>query len=199
MNPAWYILAVFLAGCLLWLFWLYKLVINRGLVVGPWIKGRTRSKGYWWPWLKRQGRGWTIAFKPNADLHAVLDYAARIPATAKALRFRYRCERVNVWPAEALLSEPVVTLVLQRKGDDWSAKGNKASYRLYSAPMPLTDGEHDFTVPLEGWTNVWGKPADMAAVTRDLSNIAVAFGHRGGRMHGVGGKGAFTMIELEAI
>lgn len=198
MNPAWYALAI-VPAYLAWLL-LSPLVINRGLVVGPWIGGWTRSKGYRWPWLGRKGKGWTIRFKSNGSLHGVLDYSFRIPRGATKLVWRYRIEGANVSPTEALTSPALVSLVLQRRGDDWSAKGEKASYRLYSpTAFPVADGEYAYAIDLASWTNVWGQPADMAPVIANLSNLAVAFGHSAGRMHGVSGKGTFTLVSLEAI
>jgi hypothetical protein len=185
------------AAFLAWVF-LSHLVINHGLVVGPWIRGRTCSKGYWWPWLGRKGKGWSISLKPDGELHGVLDYSARIPATATKLVWHYRAEITQAMPSEAPSSAPLVSLVLQRKGDDWSGKGGKGDYRLYSPAFPLETGEHTRMIPLQGWSNVWGQPADMAVVIRNLSNIAVAFGHAGGRMHGISGVGSFTLVSLEA-
>jgi len=194
MNTA---LTVALAAVVAWMF-LSHFVINRGLVVGPWIRGRQHSKGYWWPWLSRKGKGWSISLKPKGELHAVLDYSARIPATATKLVWHYRAEISMAFPAEAPASVPLVSLVLQRKGDNWSAKGKMASYRFYSPAFPLETGEHIREIPLEGWTNVWGKPVDMRFAIANLSNLAVAFGHSSGRMHGVKGAGVFTLISLEA-
>ena len=164
-----------------------------GLVIGPWINGKCRSRGYRLR-PERLGDGWTVYIEPGQELRAVQDFGFRI--TGKVLRFRYRCKG-QFTPSEAPERPALVSLVIQRKGDDWSAYGEKANYRLYSPAFPLTEGEHSFDVQLEGWTNVWGKPADMAPVIRDLSNLAVAFGHRGGRMHGVTGSGTFTLVELE--
>lgn len=168
---------------------------TRGLVIGPWIKGRSHSKGY--PLrLKRWNGGWSIGL--DGELHAVLDYDAKISSDATKLVWHYRAEIEGAFPAERPAAAPLVSLVLQRKGDDWSAEGSKASYRLYSPPFPLETGEQVREIPLTGWTNVWGRPADIGPVIANLSNIAVAFGHSSGRMHGVTGRGTFHQLALTA-
>lgn len=175
-----------------------QLLGTRGLVIGPWIWGFSHSKGY--PMRpQRLGKGWWVRFKPNGSLHAVLDYGFRIPAGATKLVLSYTAEIHHVTPTENPGAAPLVSLVLQRRGDDWTGKGAKASYRLYSPAFPLKSGVFTATIQLAGWTNVWGQPADIAPVIADLSNLAVAFGHSAGRMHGVSGAGTFTLTSLEAI
>ncbi|GAA0760801.1 hypothetical protein FHS52_001133 [Erythromicrobium ramosum] len=169
-----------------------------GLVIGPWISGKTRSKGY--PMrLDRQGKGWVIHLKQDGQINAVLDYEASIPAGALKLIWHYRADVTSAQPVERPDAAPLVSLVLQREGDDWSGEGERGSYRLYSPAFPLESGEQSREIPLTGWTNVWGQPADMGPVLSDLSNVAVAFGHSSGRMHGVSGAGTFSQISLEAI
>lgn len=171
---------------------------TRGLVIGPWIKGFSRSKGY--PMRpERMGNGWAVRFKPNRRLNAVLDYDFRIPRGATQLVFSYVAQIESVKPAEVPDGEPLVSLVLQRKGDNWTGKGKREFYRLYSPAFPLKSGPAKHTIPLTGWTGVYGREGDMADVIEHMSNIAVAFGHSAGRAHGVTGKGMFALTELRAI
>lgn len=170
-----------------------------GLEIGPIIKGKTRSPGY--PThLARQGEGWAVTLYPDAELSAVIDHDFRIPPDATKLIWHYRASIEHAAPTEYPDRAPTITIMLQRRGDDWTAQGEKEFFRLYSPAFPLETGEHVRVIPLEGWTGVFGKggPEHMAAVRADLANVSVGFGSAGGRMHGVSGAGTFETISLRA-
>ncbi len=109
------------------------------------------------------------------------------------------------WKLEGALIRPVqgsvatVSLMFQRRGDDWSGQDEKASYRWYHAGQPLvTEGALD--VPLVGghWTNVFGKhdPHGFEDAKANAANIGLVFGDpgAGATAHGVTGSGKFSFV-----
>ncbi len=169
-----------------------------GLIIGPWIKGKTYSPGYPKNW-PRTGAGWVIDFAPDKELSAVIDERFVIPPTATKLRFHYRATIERVWPDELPDKAPLVSVMIQRRGDDWSGQGLYEFYRFYSPAFPLETGEHVREIPLEGWTGVFGRTGDMRAAITDLGSVSVIFGHSSGRAHGVRGAGRFETLSLEAL
>ena len=98
--------------------------------------------------------------------------------------------------------QATVTLVIQRKGDDWQATEATRAHRWYSRQVvDLVAGEHMLTVPLDvsHWGDVMGgqDAAAFAAALRDVDNIALAFGSAGGRGHGVCGAGRFELLSIK--
>jgi hypothetical protein len=174
------------------------LFMSKGLVIGPWVWGKRRGAGL--PLRpQRLGKGWSVTVRAGDKLHAVSDFGMVIPPNAKALRWRYKAAVSDAMPVERPASLPLVSLVLQQKGDDWKAGPETQHYRLFSPAFRLESGEFEHVIPLEGWTNVWGHEHPVTLALADLSNVSVAFGHSAGRMHGVRGDFTFTQISLEAV
>lgn len=174
-----------LAAAALW-FALRRKPEPQGWSVGPLVKGENYSRGVA---LEPRGDLWAATIEPGDELDGVTRARGAVGGT---IRLRYRVTG-SVFPSEAPAEPAGLTLFIQRAGDTWSATGKFASYRFYStAFLPLEAGEHDAAIPLtpEHWHNTRGAgaadlPAEFAAVLAAQGRIGLAFGWRGGRMHGV--------------
>jgi hypothetical protein len=101
----------------------------------------------------------------------------------------------------------VVSLVLQREGDDWQAQGAFETYRQFSKGFTvLAPGEYELVVPLtaEDWGGVENSHdvKGFGQVLEHLHKISVVFGSGGGRGHGVRvtqPNSRFTLLELEPV
>src|SRR5690606_3122598 len=87
------------------------------------------------------------------------------------------------------------SLVLQRKGDRWTARGAYERYRWYAPPetaQALSPGVHEIAISLNDpqWGSGYGKKAAhnrdaVIATLANMDNIGLVFGSQGGRGHGV--------------
>lgn len=172
-----------------------------GWSIGPVINGKSRSSG-----VKLEGSAFDFpkaSGSINAMLHAGIDLRGR---SRLVLRYSVDTILATFRPKESPDDTATVSLMIQRKGDDYSAKGAKASYRLYGpGPQPLRLGQHLLTVELQpgGWVNVMGEQPtvdEFAAVVADLAAIHVCFGSSSARAHGVYATewARFAVLELKA-
>jgi hypothetical protein len=82
------------------------------------------------------------------------------------------------------------TPYIQRRGDDWDTDGYRW-WASYASPMPITPGEHELTVQLDGpWTSVMKKtaathPSDFQKAKDNADRIGFTFGGGTGLGHGV--------------
>ena len=110
-------------------------------------------------------------------------------APGSAVRIRYRVSGETLYPAEAPNADPILTIMVQRAGDDWSGRGEYEDYRQYvtETPLPLTPGEHEATITMAHpcCTNVYGQYGALNQTLAGAQRIWLAFGHWDGRMHGV--------------
>jgi hypothetical protein len=112
------------------------------------------------------------------------------------IRVWWKYEGGSVRPTQG--STPTVSVMFQRLGDDWTARGEKASYRWYWQGRPVVAGEHSAEIPFDQaiWSNVYGQkdPAGFAAAMTNAGSIGLAFGDpgAGATAHGVSGTGRFT-------
>jgi hypothetical protein len=89
----------------------------------------------------------------------------------------------------------VVSLFLQRRGDNWSARGRYEHYRWYAPSQtvqPLAPGEHQMTVRLDdpSWISVYGKASETNLqafddALADAGQIGLVFGSTAARGHGI--------------
>ncbi len=142
-----------------------------------------------------QGAGWAIDI-PAAPGH--LNYVQRYGWTPSSTRIRYRVEGGPILQSENGQAA-TAGLMIQRKGDNLSARGKYAGYRWFArVNLPLTEGEHDFTVTLD--PSEWGptvsdpQAASFADCLANVESLAIVFGGTGGRGHGVYGSGRFTLL-----
>ena len=153
------------------------------------------------------GDGWGFTFptNPASHVHYVQNFDPPNLEPGKSIRARFRVTGSG-FVAQEHPSEPAtVSLLIQRKGDDWTARGKMAAYRWYSAQqVKLAEGEHTMTVPLEAsyWGGVYGgQPAALFyEALRNADNVGLVFGSPSGRGHGVyaTGPASFTLLSYEA-
>lgn len=150
------------------------------------------------------GDGWGFTFPTNPASHVHYVQNFNPPNLAGQLRVRFRVTGSG-FVAQEHPSEPAtVSMLIQRKGDDWTARGEMAAYRWYSKEqVTLAEGEHTMTVPLfpEQWGGVYGgQPASLFyEALRKADNVGLVFGSPSGRGHGVyaTSPATFTLLSYE--
>ena len=179
-----------------------------GWVIGPVVRGVNHSVGM--PERPTmQGAGWYFDF-PAAG--GKVDYVQWFdPPTlvgAKRIIVRYAVTGGGFTPFEYPDRPATVGVQFQRNGDNWSGGGKYQSYRWFSRQLlALQDGEFTLNVPLEmaAWGDVFGKSDNQAAfdaALKDMSNLAIVFGHAsGGAGHGVFATepSKFTLLGIEVL
>ena len=154
------------------------------------------------------GDGWGFTFptNPASHVHYVQNFDPPHLEPGKSIRVRFRVSgqgfTAQEWPNEPA----TVSLLIQRKGDDWTARGKMAAYRWYSKEqVKLADGEHTMTIPLDAahWGGVYGgQPAALFyEALRNADNVGLVFGSPSGRGHGVyaTGPATFTLLGFEVV
>lgn len=152
------------------------------------------------------GDGWGFTFPTNPEHHVHYVQYFDPPALSGQLRARFRVIGSG-FVAQEHPSEPAtVSLLIQRKGDDWTARGEMAAYRWYSREqVKLVEGEHTMDIPLvaDYWGGVYGgqDPSLFYVALREAENIGLVFGSPSGRGHGVYATdpAAFTLLSFEVI
>lgn len=152
------------------------------------------------------GDGWGFTFptNPASHVHYVQNFDPPHLEPGKSIRVRFRVSgqgfTAQEWPNEPA----TVSLLIQRKGDDWTARGKMAGHRWYSAQqVTLAEGEHTMTIPLDvaHWGDVFGgkAPVLFSEALRHADNVGLVFGSPSGRGHGVyaTGPATFTLLEFE--
>lgn len=136
--------------------------------------------------------GWRIAIqtRPDHHLHYVQNFQPPALRVGGQITVRLRVTGGPCIPQESPDAQATASLLIQRKGDDWTARGEMASYRWYSREqIPLTEGEHVIAVTLtpSQWGDVYGgqNARLFADAIAHLDNIGIVFGSAGGRGHGV--------------
>lgn len=154
-----------------------------------------------WLWSHSPGMGpvgqegeWTVFhFVPSGEAHMLLR-RTNGPLSG-AVRLKWKLEGALIRPVQG--SVATVSLIFQRRGDDWSGEGEKASYRWYHAGQPLViEGVLDVPLVDGHWTNVFGRhdPQGFEAAKANTAAIGLAFGDpgAGATAHGVTGSGKFS-------
>ncbi|RPF72241.1 hypothetical protein [Aurantiacibacter spongiae] len=167
--------------------------------IGPVIRGRNYSQGMPpHPFAVRGG--WFFEFPgPTArDGHVhYLTTSANGLGGARGLRMRYRIDAApgaRFIPQENPREPATLSLYVQRDGDDWSGRGDRAAARWYSpdpAMQRLEPGEHEVRVMFdEDWKGVMGQSSHRAS--RQFADTLARAGRMGftlgsahGRGHGV--------------
>jgi hypothetical protein len=171
-----------------------------GWEIGPIIRGKNYSRGM--PLSPAPaGNGWAFDF-PYRDARAghvhYVTFAPGSLAGKSRIVARYRVEAApgaRFVAQESAQAPATVSLVLQRAGDNWSARGRYEFYRWYapaSSVREITPGEHEMTVSLDdpAWTSVQGRavsanPDAFAGALAGASRVGLVFGSHGARGHGV--------------
>ena len=184
--------------------------------IGPVIRGRNYSVGMP-PHPRNVSDGeWAFDFpgsrRSDGHVHALTRATGPLDR-ARGLRLRYRVDGTRdarIVPQEFPDREPLVTLFIQRRGDNWRADRTTQHYRWYSPPTSasvLRMGEGGETVMFEdNWKSVMtdnrhAAPREWLDSLRNAERIGFTFGSRGGRSHGVfaTAPARFTLLDFSVI
>ena len=177
--------------------------------VGPIVNGRSVSRGL--PLRPERGPGHSIAVRiPTApgSLHGLTLVPGDL-SRARRLVLRYRVETApGVWvePRTGPGLPPLITFYLQRRGDNWSARGPFETYRWYAGFATQTlspGGERTMVAPLDGnWTAVLtssarSSPQAFRAALRDAGAVGIVLGGGDGLGHGIQASGPARLVITE--
>lgn len=151
-----------------------------------------------------QGSGWHFAFPTHPSSHVHYVQWFQPPPLAGAIRVRFTVTGGGFVPQEYPDRPALVSLIIQRRGDNWQADDTTRSHRWFSKQaVPLAEGGHELTVLLDvsEWGDVYnGQDAGrFSAALREVENIGLVFGSDGGRGHGVYSQqpSRFTLLSCE--
>lgn len=174
--------------------------------IGPVIRGRNYSRGMPLRPSPRPGGGWAVEL-PQAprSIHYVTFRPGSLAGKSR-LVMRYRIEAdpgVRIVPRTAPASPSMITLYVQRRGDDWSARGAFEAYRWFAnfaTQSPVVPGDHVLIAPFTGnWTAVQSSsarsnPAAFRAALADAGEVGFVLGGGDGLGHGVSATGRARLI-----
>ncbi|WP_120077809.1 hypothetical protein [Aurantiacibacter odishensis] len=183
--------------------------------IGPLIGGRNYSVNMP-PHPEWSREGWYFDFPGPRRRDGHVHYLTRATGPldrARGIRLRYR---IDARPGARFVSQqhpdrqPLLSLYIQRAGDDWRADGRTRYHRWYSPNSrvaPLRPGEHEVTIMFdENWISVMGSdrersPREFAAALRDAARIGFTLGTQGGRGHGVyaTAPARFTVLDFSIL
>lgn len=179
-----------------------KAPTKTGWHIGPVIGGMSYSPGM--PARPTpQGAGWYFDFptEPTSHVHYVQWFSP--PPLSGSIRVRLAVTGGGFVPQEYPDRPALVSLIIQRRGDNWQADTNTVSYRWFSRQSQVLEpGEYELTVPLDvsEWGDVYNvqDAARFAETLREVESIGLVFGSDGGRGHGVyaTGPSRFTLLEI---
>lgn len=174
--------------------------------IGPIIRGRNYSRGMPLRPSPRAAGGWQVDL-PQAprSIHYVTFRHGPLASKSRIV-MRYRIEAdpgVKIVPRTAPASPSMITLYIQRRGDDWSARGPYEAYRWFAnfaTQSPVTPGDHVLIAPLAGnWSAVQSStartnPAAFRAALTDADEVGFVLGGGDGLGHGVSATGRVRLI-----
>ena len=183
--------------------------------IGPIIRGRNYSVGM--PLHPQPAaQGWQFDFPGPRRSDGHVHYVTRRTGPldrARGLRLRYRIDAARgtrFVPQELPHMPPLLSLYIQREGDDWRARGRTEFHRWYSPEnrvVPLAPGARDLTILFdENWISVVGSdhersPRAFRDTLANAGRIGFTFGSQGGRGHGVFATrpARFTVLDFAVI
>ncbi len=174
--------------------------------IGPMIDGRNYSRGMPLRPSPHAGGGWQVDL-PQAprSIHYVTFRHGSLAGKSRIV-MRYRIEAdpgVRIVPRTAPGAPSMITLYLQRRGDDWSARDHYEAYRWFASfatQSPITTGDHVLVAPLSGnWSAVQSStartnPAAFRAALADADEVGFVLGGGDGLGHGVSATGRARLI-----
>ena len=119
---------------------------------------------------------------------------------------RYRVETapgVQTVPRTAPGMPWIITLYVQRRGDNWTGRGPFEAYRWYAtfaSQMPISPGSHQIVAPFSGkWTAVmnsssYSNPAAFRDALANADQVGFVLGGGDGFGHGVFATGPARLI-----
>jgi hypothetical protein len=173
-----------------------------GWEIGPIIKGTNYSIGM--PLRPTQnGNEWYFDFPLSQGSVHYLTYRFGSLSGRSRIVMKYRIEM----DPGTLLHPPCCadmisvgpTPYFQRANDDWQTDGYRW-WASYASPMPITPGEHEITVQLDGpWTSVFTKtaatdPSGFAKAKANAERIGFTFGGGDGLGHGLYADGSARFV-----
>jgi hypothetical protein len=127
-------------------------------------------------------------------------------AGKRRIVMHYRIEAepgVRIVPRTSPASPSMITLYIQQRGDDWSARGPYEAFRWFAnfaTQSPVTPGEHVLVAPLSGnwsavqWSTVQTNPAGFRTALANADQVGFVLGGGEGLGHGVYATGRARLI-----
>ena len=174
-------------------------------VIGPIIRGQSRSRGM--PLHPSPGprRGWNIEFPQAGSVNYVTFRHGSLAGKSRIV-MRYRIEAapgVRIVPRSSPASPSILTLYFQRAGDTWRGRGPFEAFRWYAtfaSQMPIVPGEHVMVAPLAAnWTAVQTSsartnPAAFRDAIANADQVGFVLGGGDGFGHGVYATGPARIV-----
>lgn len=168
--------------------------------IGPVIRGKNYSVNMP-PSPKPERGGWSFDFpvgsKAAGHVHYVTFRPGSLAGKARiVVRYRVDAKAGTRFVPQANPDRAgTVSLYLQRRGDNWNAKGRYQYYRWYApaaSVRELAPGVGEISVSLDDpqWISVLGQPAAtnpgaMREALADVERVGLVFGSSNARGHGV--------------
>ncbi len=174
--------------------------------IGPIIRGRNYSRGMPLRPTPRAAGGWQVELPqaPRSIHYVTFRHGPLVGKSRIVLRYRIEANPgVKIVPRTAPASPSMITLYVQRRGDDWSARGAYEAYRWFASfatQSPVTAGDHVLIAPLAGnWSAVQSStartnPAAFRAALADADEVGFVLGGGDGLGHGVSATGRARLI-----
>jgi hypothetical protein len=179
---------------------------SRAWTIGPIINGRNYSQGTPLHPAPLRNGGWSIDLPQAPGSVHYVTFRHGSLAGKRRIVMRYRIEAgpgVRILPVTAPHMPSIITLYLQRGGDNWSGRGRFEAYRWYAtfaSQTPITPGDHEMIAPLDGnWTAVQrssaqSNPAAFRAALAEADQVGFVLGGGDGYGHGVFATGRARLI-----
>lgn len=174
--------------------------------IGPIIRGRNYSRGMPLRPTRRAGGGWQVDIPraPYSIHYITFPYGSLTGKRRIVMRYRIEAEPgARIVPRTAPGAPSMITLYVQRRGDDWSGRDRYEAYRWFASfatQSPVTAGDHLLVAPLDGnWSAVQSStartaPAAFRAALADADQIGFVLGGGDGLGHGVSATGRARLI-----
>jgi hypothetical protein len=175
-------------------------------VIGPIVRGQSRSRGMPLHPSPGPGRAWHIDLPPPPGSVHYVTFRHGSLAGKSRIVMRYRVEAapgVRILPRSAPALPSILTLYFQRAGDSWRGRGPFETYRWYAtfaSKSPIVPGTHQIVAPLSGnWTAVQtssarSNPAAFRAAIANADQVGFVLGGGDGYGHGVFATGPARIV-----
>ncbi len=100
--------------------------------IGPIIRGRNYSRGMPLRPTPRPGGGWQVDLPqaPRSIHYVTFRHGSLVGKSRIVMRYRIEADPgVRIVPRTSPASPSMITLYIQQRGDDWSARGPYEAYR----------------------------------------------------------------------
>jgi hypothetical protein len=174
-------------------------------VIGPIVRGQSRSRGMPLHPSPGPGRGFNIEFPQAGSVNYVTFRHGSLAGKSRIV-MRYRIEAapgVRILPVTAPALPSVITLYFQRGGDNWSGRGWFEGFRWYAtfaSKSPISPGVHQIVAPLNAnWTAVRSSsarnnPAAFRDAVANADQVGFVLGGGDGYGHGVFATGPARIV-----